>query len=240
MQDEGNEETNYIELADDIYYSFECKHGHRKNIILQERNFEILFELGSLALIEGFTREAVSSFAASLERFYEFVVFVILLHHKVEWDEMKKMWKPLENQSERQIGAFKTAFTLNFLTSPPSIEDKKYVFSAFGRKVNATEFRNKVIQGRIPKYEEVLGYGESVKHYISDILKLLYTEEYNDTHLLMTRIIRNSINFVDAPIIIYSLPTIMKWTIPDNLDQTSLAEDLETLKKHKEHWIIRP
>ena len=41
--------------------------------------FELLFELGINALIDGYPREAVSSFASALERFYEFFCQVAAL-----------------------------------------------------------------------------------------------------------------------------------------------------------------
>lgn len=235
------EATHYLELTDEIHYPFVCDNGHGKNIILQERKFEILFEHGAIALMEGFTREAVSSFAAALERFYEFVVFMLLLHNNVDWVEIEKMWKYLENQSERQLGAFNSAYLMHFKSSPPIIDDKRYMITAFGKKVKVSEFRNNVIhKGRIPKYEEVLAYGEVIKRYISEILKLIYTDEYKDTHLRMTERTRRTLKYDEKPIVIYSLPTILKWTIPENLNITSLEEEMEIRRKYKEYWVIRP
>jgi len=68
---EQNEIAQLIfdELNDENLYEFVCPKGHRSLTQLQEQKFEILFDIASLALIDGYTKEAVSSYSSSLERF---------------------------------------------------------------------------------------------------------------------------------------------------------------------------
>lgn len=240
----GQKHESYIELTDDIYYKFECENGHRKNIILQERKFEILFEFGAIALMEGFTREAVSSFAASLERFYEYFLKTLMLHRGISFEQIAEMWKDMDKQSERQLGAFLTIYTTHFNQPPTRIDGKEY--SRYFKNSNhpsVTSFRNAVIhKGYIPKYDEVLAYGEAIKFFISETLKLIYTKEYIETHLLLTKLTRQSleINKDFGLTSIWSLPTILKWTVPDNLNRSTLKEVLEEASDLKQFRVILP
>ena len=67
-------EQNYIprgiaiELNEQGIYSYQCPNNHTSWYFLQEPLFQILFDSGVLALSDGYTREAVSSFATSLEK----------------------------------------------------------------------------------------------------------------------------------------------------------------------------
>ena len=67
-------------LADDGRYEVRCQAGHLNTVFLDNVKFELLFEMGLNALIDGYPREAVSSFASSLERFYEFYWNVVMTH----------------------------------------------------------------------------------------------------------------------------------------------------------------
>lgn len=61
-----SELANSVELRDDGLYQITCSRGHVTVTAIQEQKFEILFDLGAMALLDGYTREAVSSIAASL------------------------------------------------------------------------------------------------------------------------------------------------------------------------------
>lgn len=60
------------QLADDGRYEITCEKEHRSVVILNNIKFELLFEIGLNATVDGYYREVVSSFASALERFYEF------------------------------------------------------------------------------------------------------------------------------------------------------------------------
>jgi hypothetical protein len=60
-----------------------CKQGHITVVTLPIPAFELLFDLGCSALLDGYSREAVTSFAVSLERFEEFTCRLLLARRNV-------------------------------------------------------------------------------------------------------------------------------------------------------------
>lgn len=148
-----------VEIRDDGLYKVTCAKGHTFVTWLQSQKFEILFDMAAMALLDGYSREAVSSIASSLERFYEFYIKVILLKHGVNFEEFMKTWKYVSNQSERQLGAFLFLYLLENKTGLQPIDP---------------EFRNKIIhKGYIPLYDEVVEYGDHVYQFIVKLLKEL-------------------------------------------------------------------
>ena len=64
-----------VEYADRLIYDLICPHCMQPFcLFVRRQKFEVLFELGTEALLAGYAREAVSSFAAALERCFEFYV----------------------------------------------------------------------------------------------------------------------------------------------------------------------
>ena len=61
-----------LEFGDDGKYEVVCPKGHKSITLLQQQKFELLFDIGAYAIVDGYYREAVSSFTSSLERCYEF------------------------------------------------------------------------------------------------------------------------------------------------------------------------
>ncbi|MEJ7677267.1 MAG: hypothetical protein WKG06_05215 [Segetibacter sp.] len=147
-------------------YKFTCPKGHKSFTQLQEQKFEILFDLGALALLDGYAKEAVSTIASSYERLVEYYIKVICLSKSISIDNFLKTWKTMSKQSERQIGAF---YILQLLEQG----ETKFILNE--KWVN---FRNKVIhQGFIPKSEEAMDYGE---HILSNVYAIL--KELNSKH----------------------------------------------------------
>src|ERR1044071_933815 len=64
------------DIEQDNAYVETCRKGHEMRMTLQSVRYELLFESGIVAMLVGFHREAVSSIAAALERFYEFAIEV--------------------------------------------------------------------------------------------------------------------------------------------------------------------
>jgi hypothetical protein len=58
--------TYLVDLSDDGAYFGECKFGHKIASVMQMPKYEVLYESGAVALLNGFHREAVSSFATAL------------------------------------------------------------------------------------------------------------------------------------------------------------------------------
>ena len=137
-------------------YEMVCLHDHRTTIVLQQQRFEILFDIGAFAILDGYYREAIVSFTSALERFYEFTIRALCLHSGIELEQIDALWKTISNQSERQLGAFIFLWASHLGSTPPTLTNKKI------------SFRNKVIhQGKIPTYDEAFGYGELIYDMIS-------------------------------------------------------------------------
>lgn len=148
-----------LEINQEGYYDITCDKGHTALLFLQEEPFELLFDSGILALLDGYNREAVASFAASLERFHEFCIRMILLHNGIAEEEIDVAWKTVSKQSERQLGAFSFLYLAEFKTKPIKFDEKN------------SRFRNNVIHnGHFPNFDETKKYGQAVFSYILEIL----------------------------------------------------------------------
>lgn len=139
-----------VELNDLGTYSGKCKKGHDLRFIIQNPKFEILFDLGVISLIEGYTREAVSSLIASYERFLEFSSFVFLLKLGIENGKVIDLFAKMK-LSERQIGAYSVLHLACLNKAPELLKGKPL------------EFRNNVIHnGYIPTKDEVIRFGNDI------------------------------------------------------------------------------
>lgn len=148
-----------VDIRDDGVYKLTCSKGHTTFTLLQQLPFEILFDIGAYAITDGYYREAVSSFTASLERFYEFYIKVISLKFGVDMKVFNSSWKQISNYSERQLGAFIYLYTLENKVTPNLLPDRD------------REFRNNVIhKGKIPTVERVIEYGNSILNLINPTL----------------------------------------------------------------------
>jgi hypothetical protein len=157
----GGNESYFLEINDENIYEYECQRGHKSFSQLSEEKYVLLFDLASLALLDGYAKEAVSTFASAYERFVEFCIKVICINKSIAFEDFLKTWKNMIKQSERQIGAFYILQLLEF-------GETKYVIA--DKWVN---FRNKVIhQGYIPKSTEAIEYGQ----YILTMIDLITGE----------------------------------------------------------------
>ncbi|WP_085589236.1 hypothetical protein [Thalassospira sp. MCCC 1A01428] len=157
------------QLSDNGIYQVNCSNGHTENVILDNVKFELLFEMGLNALIDGYPREAVSSFASSLERFHEFYWRVAMTHFGLSQSQISLAWKPMAKMSERQIGAYVTATLALEKNTPNLLNDNTQV-----------SFRNNVIHnGYVPRIEEAIRFGDSVMERINERLIFLRTLKCN-------------------------------------------------------------
>jgi hypothetical protein len=139
-------------LNDSGKYEVVCRKGHKSTVVLNNVKFELLFEMGINAIVDGYPREAVSSFSAALERFYEFYWRVAMAHFGIPQETITATWAVLSRQSERQLGAYVAASLALQKGSPSLLSANKEI-----------EFRNKVIhKGYMPTDEEVTGFGDTV------------------------------------------------------------------------------
>jgi hypothetical protein len=148
------------ELQDDGLYWLECPHGHQTVTCLQEQKFEVLFDLGANAILDGYHREAVSSFSACLERFYEFYISVVAIKEGIDEASFLNSWRKVSNHSERQLGAFIFLYLLEEKKTPPLLSE------------NSVKFRNDVVhKGKIPSKDEAISYGEEVLGLVTPLLR---------------------------------------------------------------------
>jgi hypothetical protein len=168
-EDIANADTGFVEVNNDGVYRFKCSKGHLSFNAVQEQVFEILFEYGCHAMLDGYYREAISSFTSALERFYEFYIKLVCIKNDIKKNHRSKVWKKVSNQSERQLGAFIFLWTTEFKETPILLKD------------GDIKFRNDVIhKGKIPTQEDAEKYGQSVLNLFNNYLpkiKHSYSDE---------------------------------------------------------------
>ncbi|WP_315941220.1 hypothetical protein [Deinococcus sp. Marseille-Q6407] len=162
-----------VEYADRLIYDLICRHcGGAFCLFVRRQKFEVLFELGTEALLAGYAREAVSSFAAALERCFEFYVWAFALEQAasrgLSLEEaqaaLEATWKLADRQSERQLGMLALAYLLREGRPPDFLKPQ----------VLGSEFRNAVIhRGALPRREEVENYAAQVFEVIDRLLREL-------------------------------------------------------------------
>jgi len=122
----NNKANTHVELpiTDKLYYEFECKQGHFNKVMLRNNKFDLIFESGLHALIDGYSREAATSFSVSLERYYEYVINILLVcNNNLEFELMEKFKKDVK-LSERLFGVFCTMYLLTFKKIIPAFDSK--------------------------------------------------------------------------------------------------------------------
>lgn len=162
-----------LEFRNDDRYDSECPEGHKSSTLLQQQRFELLFDVGAYAVLDGYYREAVLSFFGSLERFYEFALRALLLHSSKTDKMFKESWKLVAKQSERQLGAFIFVWASKFNEAPEAFP--------------LTSFRNDVVhKGTIPTRVEAIEFGDAVLAYmrpkLARILETFPEEAIRVTH----------------------------------------------------------
>ena len=149
-------DTDFGDVLDAGYVPIRCAAGHRSFAMLQQQKYELLFDLGALAFLDGYYHEAVATIAASIERFYEYHVRVFAHSRDIKPETFAPAWKDMAKQSERQIGAYVLANALEGRVD--ALPPQKRV-----------ELRNKVVhQGYLPTRPEALEYGEWALRYLLD------------------------------------------------------------------------
>ncbi|AZI41757.1 hypothetical protein EHF33_02495 [Deinococcus psychrotolerans] len=161
------------EYTDSGIHDLRCPHcGKPFTLYLRKHKFEMLFDLGTRALMDGYAREAVASFAGSLERFFEFYTRAATLERASGQGQdfaeaaarLEQAWKLVSAQSERQMGAFALAYLWREGAAPDFLSPQ-----ALG-----SDFRNKVIhRGYLPPRSEVDAYAARVFALIDRLLTQL-------------------------------------------------------------------
>jgi hypothetical protein len=144
-----------------------CSAGHKTAQLVQSPKFEILLEAGAIALLEGFTFEAVADFSAALERYHEFALRVGFVARGLSPEPYAIMFKGMSKQSEWQLGAFMLLYALEF-------------GEAYRPNIKMSEIRNSVIhKGQIPTVEEANRYAAYVYEAIFSLFRKLQDKHSN-------------------------------------------------------------
>ena len=166
----GLSESQMVPVSDSGTYLAKCKHGHEFFYTHQVLKFEILFEIAAHALIDGYYRNAVASFASSFERFLEFYVKAICYRREIDQEQVDNSWSLVRKMSERQYGAFFFAHLLHTGTTPLDINKSKIK----PQNRSFSEFRNDVIHnGYIPTENEATSFGQAVLDYMRPLGRAL-------------------------------------------------------------------
>lgn len=151
----------WVEMNDEGVYEVECAMGHKFTTVMQTEPFELLFESGLMAFLDGYRRESIASLAASQERFHEYCCRVLTLAAGIPPDAWTNAWSLVSHASERQFGAFAFLFLRAFGRVP--------VLKA--KDDGWRTFRNKVIhKGVLPRPQEVVEYARYLYDYMTGII----------------------------------------------------------------------
>ena len=159
-----------------------CRQGHETVVTLPIPLFELLFEFGCSALLDGYSREAVTCFASSFERFQEFASRILLARGNLSFDGVDSWWKQVAAQSERQVGSYVALWTSDFHELPPLLPQK------------LVELRNRCVhKGHIPPESKAKEYGEAVlRAEVRGTIKLrnCFDSEYDYDNFVEDEILR--------------------------------------------------
>lgn len=195
------------EFRDDGRYQVHCRRGHHTVLILQQEKYEVLFEIGVNAIIDGYYREAVASFAASLERFYEYAIGVMLDDWRVEREQALSTWKLVSSQSERQLGGFVFLWLSRFKEIPSVLPQ------------GLVKLRNEVVhKGRLPSRDEAISFGDSVLAVTYPKLARMRVDmaESMRRSMLSTLRERSSAARTEVPVSTISIRTVFQASEPDS------------------------
>ncbi len=174
-----------VRVPDDGVLEATCNRGHRTFTIIQQQKFELLSEMAIKAIVDGYYRDAVASFAGALERLHEFFLRATCRKQGVDAPTFDRAWKEMSNQSERQLGAFIGAHLVE-TGQPPELLHQ-----------NQTKFRNDVIhKGKFPALDDTLRFGQAVLGCALPILGLLRPEPY---HTVVQALVMESIRNRSEP-----------------------------------------
>ncbi len=155
------------------FYRFKCARNHVHDIVLVQMRFEVLAETAMQAIVDGYFRDAVASFAAALERFYQFYVEVVARSKGVSSTIQTATWKHVANQSERQLGMFIGVYQMENGDVPPLLDQKRVAF------------RNRVIhQGYLPTEEEAIEFGQAVVDLVQPLINGIMPRYLSDIEAL--------------------------------------------------------
>lgn len=170
---------SYLEISDSNIHEATCARGHTYLVALTQHKHEVLFEIGAMALADGYPREAIATIAAALERFYELCIHIICASRRIPEGQLDATWRLVDAASERQFGAFLFSMLLWSNECPEVIDNKKPTLPNIAKSNTRTwkEFRNAVIhKGLLPPEHVAIEYCELVYAHINQLTEKLTSE----------------------------------------------------------------
>ncbi|MFB2938751.1 hypothetical protein ACE1B6_26160 [Aerosakkonemataceae cyanobacterium BLCC-F154] len=205
----GEVESNLLAIC-------RCPNGHVQISGLQHDLFDVLFTSGIDAYRKGFYSESVMSFAASLERAYELFIKLNLFKTDIPLEIIDKFWKEIEGQSERQYGAFCSAYLMT-------------VGEIWNADQNQVGFRNKVIhKGYIANSKKAKEYAEYIIGCLNKIMKAIkenFAEQKSPLYFHIKNLAKREVEkaLKENPGAKYSAdsrPSLLKWNNRNHEDAT--------------------
>jgi hypothetical protein len=185
-----------VETADisDGKLILHCSAGHETVAKIPASQFELLFEFGCSALVDGYSREAITCFASSIERFHEFASRFLLAQRGLTREDVENWWRQVKRQSERQLGSFLALWLAEFGSEPPVLPQKM------------VELRNQCVhQGRIPPVGEAKQYGEAVLRAVVGGIVMLRNRFFDSRQCYLDFVAEHIDDYDDEPIIDHGL-----------------------------------
>jgi hypothetical protein len=159
-------------IRDDGLYTGKCPNGHGLLVATQTLRHEMLFEIGLNAITDGYSREAISSFAAATERFFEFAIRVMGRNRNVAAKVFDCAWREVSSRSERELGAYVFLYVTSFGEVP----------TLLGRSM--VELRNNVIhKGMLPTKEQASSFGKAAYGVIQSGIQKLRADCLDDVNM---------------------------------------------------------
>jgi hypothetical protein len=163
------------EIREDGLYTGKCPQGHDLLVATQTLRHEMLFEIALNAIVDRYRREAISSCAAAVERFFEFAITVLARNRGVAAHIFDAAWKAVAARSERQLGAFTFLYTVSFGEVPRLLNDR------------TVKLRNDVIhRGMLPDQKQVLEFGAAAYEVIQTGVRKLRAECIDDVNAALS------------------------------------------------------
>lgn len=211
-----------LTLTDSTIYDVACPNGHNYLVRLNQFKFEMLFDIGVHAIKDGYYREGISSFSASLERTYEAITKIILLKQGMPYEKINEFWTPMTKRSEVQFGAFMGAYLSTMKEVPKYLREKD------------TKTRNDVIhKGKFPSKDEVMGYGQAVLDIIDSLTDLMHTRLSDATQVYREELLKE-----DDPNgkvnLSYDYPTLIYGSHDTGRGRNTLADIVSFLEMKSE------
>jgi hypothetical protein len=161
-------------IREDGLYTGKCPNGHDLLLATQTLPHEMLFDIALNAIVDRYHRDAVSSFAAAIERFFEYATRVIAKKRQVPAEKFTEAWKEVAQQSERQLGAYIFLWLVEFGSAPDLLSN------------SMTKLRNAVVhKGRLPERSDAIAFGEAAYKVIQEGVRKLRATHLDDMNKTM-------------------------------------------------------